>query len=79
MNDTYDNAADDRAMLAEVTGSVSLLPYEVTVTRIETVTFAVNADSPEDALERYLLDGDEVRSKLRASEVDSVDLVQPGA
>jgi hypothetical protein len=40
--------------------------YHVNVRRTEDITFAVEADSPEDAEARYLRDGDEIASSTDA-------------
>lgn len=50
------------------------MKYEVTVERLESITFEVEADSAQDATERWLFDGEEVRGKLLASEVTAVEL-----
>ena len=46
--------------------------YSVTVTRTESITFELDAASPEDAEERYLMDGDEVGSSTGSLQVESV-------
>jgi len=49
--------------------------YEVTISRTEIITFRLKATSPEDAEERYLMDGEEVRSKTSGTTIESVELV----
>ena len=44
----------------------------------EGITFQLEAASPEDAEERYLADGDEVRSMTLSTVVESVDLAEEG-
>lgn len=47
--------------------------YTVTTSRTELITYEILADSPQDAEERYLTDGEETGSKTTALEVDSVE------
>ncbi len=55
--------------------------YEVTVVRTEHITFRVEADSPEAAMECYLMDGDEIGSKTVVGPivVNVVQVVEPEA
>jgi hypothetical protein len=48
--------------------------YRVTVLRAERIEFTVEADSPEDAEARYLMDGIEGDSELDSTTVESVTL-----
>lgn len=50
--------------------------YEVTVTRTETIVFALDAESPEDAENRYLMDGDEIASYSGQPSVERVTPVE---
>lgn len=52
--------------------------YEVTASRTESIMFVVDADSPEDAEARYLIDGDEVASKTVELSVGTVQLAESG-
>ena len=49
--------------------------YEVTVTRTETITFELDAESADDAWQRYLLDGEETGSRTVSLDVESVQEV----
>ncbi len=50
--------------------------YLVQVTRSEAITFAVEATDEDDALVRYLMDGDEIGSETVALEVDGGALAE---
>lgn len=50
--------------------------YRVTIRRTEFIAFAVEADSPEAAQARYLMDGVEVASETDSTSVESVTLDQ---
>lgn len=52
------------------------MQYEVTVTRTETIVFAIDADSPEDAENRYLTDGGEIASYSGQPKVERVTPVE---
>lgn len=51
--------------------------YVVTVARMETIYFDVDADSEEDAAARYLMDGDEIRSVTDRLEI--LDIEEAGS
>lgn len=50
--------------------------YLVHVTCSEAITFAVEATDEDDALVRYLRDGDEIASEPVGMEVDEVTLAE---
>ncbi len=50
--------------------------YLVHVTRSEAITYEVEATDEDDALTRYLMDGDEIGSDTVATEVDGVGLAE---
>lgn len=52
--------------------------YYVTISRTETIIFAVDAESPEEAESIYLLDGDEINGEVVSTEVLSVTAPQGG-
>jgi len=48
--------------------------YRVTILRTESIEFTLDANSPEDAEARYLMDGTEVASGTESTTVESVTL-----
>ncbi|OEJ20829.1 hypothetical protein AR457_41915 (plasmid) [Streptomyces agglomeratus] len=50
--------------------------YRVGILRTEFIEFTIEADSPEDAEARYLMDGIEVGSETDSTSVESVTLDQ---
>jgi hypothetical protein len=50
--------------------------YHVTIRRTEIITFEVEADSPEQADENALTEGDEIRSKT--IELETIEVLQVG-
>lgn len=49
------------------------MKFVVQTTRIETIAYEIEADSPQDAEARYLMDGQEVASETVSTTVDSVE------
>ena len=47
--------------------------YLIDARRTEDVTFAIEATDPQDALQRYLRDGDEVASHTDAFEIIDIE------
>lgn len=46
--------------------------YRLVIERTEVITFEVDADSPDQAEDRYLMDGDEVMSRTVETVVLSI-------
>ena len=47
--------------------------YIVQITRTEEIAFAVQASDPEDAADRYLMDGEEMVSETTSTVINSID------